>query len=333
MGFVKISKAAYFKLVLHAAKYSTTAISGLLLGSKTGEKVDVIDAIPLFHTSSPLSPLVEIALHQAEIYAQQTGKKIVGVYFANETVVDVSINPFVGRIAAKVDDLLGGGSVLLQIDNYKLVSANLAVKAFGFASGSWKALPPNHVSPEEDDMKASLKELVSNRSYIDLVDFENHLDDIEVDWLENSKLQKALDQSLDLGQVTPISEVTLAMSKRQTTLFKFLNQNGAKANKSAPSTSEAMELDSSPKKPSTEPSSSQASEKKSPLKRKAEEEILERDDDSAEKICPDYKGKELGLGESLLMKAIAEATGRDVSKIKSEVATVGDLGSVALVDP
>jgi DNA ligase 1 len=48
-------------------------------------------------------------------------------------------------------------------------------------------------------------------------------------------------------------------------------------------------------------------------------------------ICPEYEGKELGLGESILIKAIASATGRTAAKIKTDVAEIGDLGSVALV--
>ncbi|KAJ3214266.1 tRNA ligase [Dinochytrium kinnereticum] len=64
---------------------------------------------------------------------------------------------------------------------------------------------------------------------------------------------------------------------------------------------------------------------------KSEESLLQCVYLCINKVCPDYKGKELGLGESILMKAVAEATGRDVSKIKAEVANVGDLGSVALL--
>ncbi|KAI9015005.1 ATP-dependent DNA ligase [Gaertneriomyces semiglobifer] len=47
------------------------------------------------------------------------------------------------------------------------------------------------------------------------------------------------------------------------------------------------------------------------------------------KIGPDYEGKELGIGESILMKAVASATGRSVPSIKADVAEQGDLGSVA----
>ncbi|KAI8968397.1 ATP-dependent DNA ligase [Mycotypha africana] len=47
------------------------------------------------------------------------------------------------------------------------------------------------------------------------------------------------------------------------------------------------------------------------------------------KICPDFEGLELGIGESLLMKSIAETTGRNVNQIKSDYKTYGDLGTVA----
>ncbi|KAF8337435.1 ATP-dependent DNA ligase [Cantharellus anzutake] len=47
------------------------------------------------------------------------------------------------------------------------------------------------------------------------------------------------------------------------------------------------------------------------------------------KLCPDYQGLELGIGESLLIKAIAESTGRKMDAIKTDLKDVGDLGLVA----
>lgn len=48
-------------------------------------------------------------------------------------------------------------------------------------------------------------------------------------------------------------------------------------------------------------------------------------------LCPDYAGLELGIGESLLVKAIAESTGRSPAKIKESLKKEGDLGKVAMV--
>jgi hypothetical protein len=48
-------------------------------------------------------------------------------------------------------------------------------------------------------------------------------------------------------------------------------------------------------------------------------------------LCPDYTGIELGIGESLLIKAIGESTGRSLQVIKAELKKEGDLGLVATV--
>ena len=47
------------------------------------------------------------------------------------------------------------------------------------------------------------------------------------------------------------------------------------------------------------------------------------------KLAADYAGIELGIGESLIMKAIGEATGRSLSVIKQDQNEIGDLGLVA----
>ena len=48
-------------------------------------------------------------------------------------------------------------------------------------------------------------------------------------------------------------------------------------------------------------------------------------------LSPDYVGIELGIGESLLIKAIGESTGRGLSTVKADLKREGDLGLVAMV--
>ncbi|KAK3494449.1 DNA ligase [Neurospora hispaniola] len=48
------------------------------------------------------------------------------------------------------------------------------------------------------------------------------------------------------------------------------------------------------------------------------------------KLAPDYAGIELGIGESLIMKAIGETTGRSIAVVKNDQKEIGDLGLVAV---
>ncbi|KAJ4484728.1 ATP-dependent DNA ligase [Lentinula edodes] len=48
------------------------------------------------------------------------------------------------------------------------------------------------------------------------------------------------------------------------------------------------------------------------------------------RLSPDYIGIELGIGESLLIKAISESTGRSLAMIKADLKKEGDLGLVAM---
>ncbi|PYH43138.1 DNA ligase (ATP) CDC9 [Aspergillus saccharolyticus JOP 1030-1] len=47
------------------------------------------------------------------------------------------------------------------------------------------------------------------------------------------------------------------------------------------------------------------------------------------KLAADYAGIELGIGESLIMKAIGESTGRSLAVVKADQHEIGDLGLVA----
>lgn len=46
---------------------------------------------------------------------------------------------------------------------------------------------------------------------------------------------------------------------------------------------------------------------------------------------PIFEGLELGLGESLLIRAVASSSGKSVASIKADVSRLGDLGKVMQV--
>lgn len=46
-------------------------------------------------------------------------------------------------------------------------------------------------------------------------------------------------------------------------------------------------------------------------------------------VAPAHCSIELGIGDAILIKALAQATGRQEAQVKKEYASVGDLGEVA----
>ena len=47
------------------------------------------------------------------------------------------------------------------------------------------------------------------------------------------------------------------------------------------------------------------------------------------RLAPAWEGTELGIGDGLLVKALANSTGRSTQQIKADVQRTGDLGVVA----
>ena len=66
-----LSRKAYVKPLLHAAKYPHCAVNGLLLAERQKHRdskiLRIIDAIPLFHSSLTLAPMMEVALTMVHI--------------------------------------------------------------------------------------------------------------------------------------------------------------------------------------------------------------------------------------------------------------------------
>jgi hypothetical protein len=115
MAYV-LSTKAYQNMILHAAKYPSLAVGGLLIGSKSERKV--LEAIPIVHSQFLPTPLVQVAIEQVEIYSKRKGMQIIGVYFANEANVDVLIPSSIEAICNEIDTSIGGGSIIIRVCNH-----------------------------------------------------------------------------------------------------------------------------------------------------------------------------------------------------------------------
>lgn len=65
-----------------------------------------------------------------------------------------------------------------------------------FDNGSLKQIDESHISLTPSDTTASaLMVLLQQKAYNNLVDFDNHLDDISLDWM-NVRLNKTIEEYL-----------------------------------------------------------------------------------------------------------------------------------------
>lgn len=78
-----LGSIAYTLPLLHAAKYTSSTVIGLLVGRK-GSSIEIIKAIPLIHHHTALSPITEAGISLVQQYASQEGLEVVGVYVGHE---------------------------------------------------------------------------------------------------------------------------------------------------------------------------------------------------------------------------------------------------------
>ncbi|CAH1417546.1 unnamed protein product [Lactuca virosa] len=129
---------------------------------------------------------------------QFTGLSIVGYFHANERFDDLELGTVAKNIADHVHRYFPQAAVLL-LDNKKLGSLRNkrdktpAVQVYARDSSSssriWKQVESDHMTTKEPSANIVLLDFISSEKWNDIVDFDDHLDDITKDWL-NSQLFK-----------------------------------------------------------------------------------------------------------------------------------------------
>ncbi|XP_077246146.1 ER membrane protein complex subunit 8/9 homolog [Tasmannia lanceolata] len=201
MGYkYEMGQKAYIKLVLHALKHKTSAINGILLGrlpnnNDNNSVVEIVDSVPLSHSQIPLLPTLEIALIQIEEHFGAEGISVVGYYHANERFDDFEL----GNVAKRIGDHIFRyfpHAPLLLLDNKKLEALlkgndrNPVVQLYTRdASKSWRQDASCQLTMKEPSANIVLMDYISTEKWQDIVDFDDHLDDISKDWLNTDLLK------------------------------------------------------------------------------------------------------------------------------------------------
>ncbi|KAG9299184.1 hypothetical protein G9A89_013832 [Geosiphon pyriformis] len=202
-----ISTKAYQKLILHASKHPSATVNGVLLGSYTSsdagndDTVAITDAVPLFHHWTTLTPMLEVGLQQVDIYAAHHKLRIVGYYHANAQAADKSLPGIGMKIASKIRESFTD-AIALVVQNTKLSqdTPEVAVLPYIFKENQWRPVKPAFESESSSSslpskftlMNADAPNLTSKsikrKIYEYLYDFDEHLENIELDWLEGEIL-------------------------------------------------------------------------------------------------------------------------------------------------
>ncbi|GAB4845907.1 hypothetical protein Ancab_024912 [Ancistrocladus abbreviatus] len=190
----KIGQNAYIKLVLHALSHKTSAVNGVLIGRLgDNEIVEISDAVPLFHSQQiSLLPSLEIALLQIEEHYGSQGLSLVGYFHANERFDDYELSNVAKNIGDHVYRYFPQAAVLL-LDNKRLEALPKTKDRSPVmqlytrdASRNWKLVGSEESSGliiQEPSANIVLLDYISSQKWHDIVDFDDHLDDISKDWL------------------------------------------------------------------------------------------------------------------------------------------------------
>jgi ER membrane protein complex subunit 8/9 len=212
---VESSAVAIAKAIFHASKFSTQAVFGLLVGKRLqSHHCFVVDAIPITHTLPAVCPhpVMESALAMVSAFATSKGLVVLGLYVANERLDDNGVSDYTATIVRYLQSKVSGASsglVLWQLQNPKLKAASsfggtAPVEQYIYTSSSTAAstLPLSFAqwdgdacktSPVDDSrVLAAVKNGVLNFEHSKLVDFEDHLENVALDFFNESTVSVSL---------------------------------------------------------------------------------------------------------------------------------------------
>ncbi|KAH9809703.1 hypothetical protein DFH28DRAFT_539937 [Melampsora americana] len=178
-----LSAKSAIKAILHASKYPHSTVIGLLLGSiESSENVLISDTIPLVHHWTDLTPMIEAGLAIADGYARLNRLKIVGSYVAKARVDDRSLDLVSQRLHHSLEFK---PSIALVIDNTKLSKPENPFIPFLLTDSKEEPSSSTWSNLSSDQFHYTPFNTLTRFEPNELIDFDDHLEDIGLDWLVN----------------------------------------------------------------------------------------------------------------------------------------------------
>ncbi|KAL9539552.1 hypothetical protein MBANPS3_010189 [Mucor bainieri] len=188
---------AYAIPLLHAAKYPSSDVCGVLLGKNTADGLLVKTAIPFFHHWTTVTPMLEIALKQTNLYAKKNDLSIVGWYHGNARNDDTALPERAIKVTETIKRNNQDKAIIFLINNKQfthLEADESAITPFVHVDNQWKKIKEPFTSNSteatlnEKDTYSKVRGLFSSSAYNRIHDFDEHVDDVSLNWLETSKM-------------------------------------------------------------------------------------------------------------------------------------------------
>lgn len=221
---LEFSSQAFSKMIMHAMKYPHSVCCGLLLSPKPKEdqeqdqedksniennagdlndanaepqqqpqnkKTRIIDAIPVSHTSHYLAPNNEVALNSVSIFAQEQELVISGYYQTDRYSDQTCIDAFGQKVTEKISEIYP--NAVLCFVSFESTSAQTILDLLHLVDGKWRRRPPQSFTIDNDpDVLASNVLYSKEKLYRKIVDFDDHFDNIALDWT-NAQISQRID--------------------------------------------------------------------------------------------------------------------------------------------
>lgn len=210
---MSISSDAYIKAVFHAMKHPTQPVMGFLLGKPSTDQIYISDAVPVQHTNGAVfhSPTVEIAFMHCQTVGRAKGLSVVGIYAANELAKDNAVSELTKRWAGYVGEQGTAGQpvIVWQINNSLVRADNKSnVAITQYHSSNYRTEVPvvfsrwnsSSCSAENIDTKLVLEKFSAATDkflHMKLWDFEEHLEDVSLDFFNQKLLPEAISNGKD----------------------------------------------------------------------------------------------------------------------------------------